>query len=112
MNTMKRVLMMSALLAASSSCFAEMKLELVNEAAEAQVVTFGKALANGATTESVNANSTETVVVGAEWKGNDVAVTWANGDVDTVHFNNDGTLRSTSDDDTKDAEAQRDVLTN
>lgn len=102
MNTMKRLLMISALMVVSSSCFAEMRLKLVNERADKKLtVHFQEGYLAGAAgtlkdaSEEIEPGATETVVVGDNWRDQHVTITWKDGemvvDTDTVHFDKDKT---------------------
>ena len=106
MKNMNKLFLMSALLvAASSTSYAAMNLKLDNDRAQALTAHFAQPLADGRTSEAVNANSQETVVVGSTWLNADVVVTWKDAagnvkDTDTVHFDlATETLTSSSDDD-------------
>ncbi len=114
MKNMNKLFLMSALLlAASSTSYAVMNLQLDNDRAEALTAHFAQPLADGRMHEAVNANSQETVEVSSKWLNNEVVVTWKNAagevkDTDTVHFDNaNETLKSSSDDDQGDGHADK-----
>ena len=81
------------LLAICSTGCAEMSLLLVNKLHQTLIVHFGKPLANGSTSRLVLPGlepAESTVIVGKDWKDNQVEVQWALlGDMDTVHFTAD-----------------------
>ena len=114
MKNMNKLFLMSALLlAASSTSYAAMNLQLNNDRAEALTAHFAQPMADGRIHEAVNANSKETVEVGSKWLNNEVVVTWKDAagnvkDTDTVHFDlATETLTSSSDDDQTDGNADK-----